>query len=137
VPVPLAVASAAMVRRSLVVVAARGFSDGGTCLQRCGIRFGRSFLAAHGGLPLVGVKVVPSRCCATSGAPAGFLWRGTRDGSCEEGRTVWSGSSEPWATEPAWRADQGEAHLRTPTDDQIVGQANLDLSAAGAYFRSK
>jgi hypothetical protein len=48
---------------------------------------------------------------------------------------LWSGSSEPSATERAWRADQGEAELLPPTDDQIVRQTNLGLSAAGAYFQ--
>lgn len=54
-----------------------------------------AFLAAHGEMPLVGVEVVPRRRCATLGGPPGFLCRSTRDGSHEEGRRLWSASSEP------------------------------------------
>jgi hypothetical protein len=38
-----------------------------------------------GGLPLVGVKVVPPRRCAAAGAPSGLLRRGIGAGRYEEG----------------------------------------------------
>jgi hypothetical protein len=38
-----------------------------------------------GGLPLVGVKVVPPRRCAAARAPSGLLRRGIRAGRYEEG----------------------------------------------------
>jgi hypothetical protein len=38
-----------------------------------------------GGLPLVGVKVVPPRRCAAAGAPSGLLRRGIRAGRYEKG----------------------------------------------------
>jgi hypothetical protein len=118
----------ARVRRILVVVAVRRFSDGGTCLQRSGIRFGGSFLAAHGGMPLVGVKVIPPRRCATSGA---LLSRGTRMAAVSEDARLWSGSSEPSATEPAWRADQGEAHFLRPPMTKSSGKPTLACRPRG------
>jgi hypothetical protein len=51
-----------------------------------------SFLAAHGGMPLVGVKVVPPRRCAAAGAPPGLLRCGIRGlAAMRTDVEVWSG----------------------------------------------
>ena len=111
----------------MVAHASRGLGSGlvgpsSPPMVGCRLPVSRSFLLAAARLQ--GLQL------DSSGAAAGMA-------AMRKDARLWSGSSEPSATEPAWRADQGEAHLRTPTDDQIVGQTNLDLSAAGAYFRSK
>ena len=49
---------------------------------------------------------------------------------------LWSGSSEPSATEHACRGLTRTKHTSSPTDDQIAGQINLGLSAP-ELFRSK